>query len=660
MTPSENRLRADVRALGAAAPIRAAYEMSKRSGLHAALFSGRPAAPSHVSAVSIGTGVPGPGGAQERALADARTTLSDGLRAFGRRVPTGLREPWSLDPESGRRWPDDVPWWRIDIRNDPRDVKFVWEVARHRDLVVLARGARLEPSGPWLEALDDLLAGWCRQNPPERGVNWYSSLELALRAIAWTQVLALVGDRLAGSTRGAMLQQLRASARHIVIELPYTVSSMKNNHLLGDALGLIVLARLFPQEAGAKRWNRLGERLFTAQLARHLRPDGSMIEDSLSYHRFVLEMLIVRVLLGDAPAPVVNALRHAAVHLVRLGVFEGALPQYGDWDEGRVLTSSDDPLDVGGSVALALSLSGEPLPDAWFDRYDELAWYAAADACRGELSTCSVGLATSSGGIAYVNRAPWRVWLKVGAGPSHGHADLTALWVQYQGEWLIADPGTGTYNGPLHVRNGFRTSQAHPVLRMDDEDQFVPHRAFRWLNPSSGHLAPPFRLGERLVLFGWHGAYQHAVAGLRVARAVVLAPASLTVLDFVSPEGAGHRWSMTVPSAPNVEYREGRFHMATGLSLPVYGLDGAELIVGRSEPFAGWHSGTYGSWEKTQWLAVSRDGLVSSWGVGATPRVKVSATDAVVGEIRLAIDWSASTPTLTLSGSGGASTVMRG
>ena len=31
-----------------------------------------------------------------------------------------------------------------------------------------------------------------------------------------------------------------------------------------------------------------------------MRPDGSMIEDSLSYHRFVLEMLIVRVLLGDA------------------------------------------------------------------------------------------------------------------------------------------------------------------------------------------------------------------------------------------------------------------------------------------------------------------------------------------------------------------------
>jgi hypothetical protein len=55
---------------------------------------------------------------------------------------------------------------------------------------------------------------------------------------------------------------------------------MRNNHLLGDALGLIVLARLFPHLRAAHRWNRLGERIFAAQLRRQMRPDGSMIEDS--------------------------------------------------------------------------------------------------------------------------------------------------------------------------------------------------------------------------------------------------------------------------------------------------------------------------------------------------------------------------------------------
>ena len=88
---------------------------------------------------------------------------------------------------------------------------------------------------------------------------------------------------------------------------------------------------------------RLGERAFHAQLSRHMHSDGSMIEDSLSYHRFVLEMLVVKKLLGDESPRLTRALRTAGEHLERLGALGGELPPWGDWDEGRVLASSGDP-----------------------------------------------------------------------------------------------------------------------------------------------------------------------------------------------------------------------------------------------------------------------------------------------------------------------------
>lgn len=42
--------------------------------------------------------------------------------------------------------------------------------------------------------------------------------------------------------------------------------------------------------------------------------------------------------------------------------------------------------------------------------------------------------------------------MRAGAGPSHGHADLTSVWVQRDAAWVFSDPGTGTYNGLLEVK----------------------------------------------------------------------------------------------------------------------------------------------------------------------------------------------------------------
>ena len=631
----------DIHALGSSVPIRAAYEVSKRSGLHSVLFgTNRAVRKMRSTTLQIGNLAPNTTEARDRALEDAKLVLADGLRVFGRRVNNGISAQWSHDPDGDKDWPASTPWWKIDIRTEQRlgDVKYVWEAARHRDLVILARATRLEPNGPWAAALDSLLLSWCEQNRPERSVNWYSSLELSLRAIAWGQVLALAGDRLSSTTRALMDEQLIASAHHLMIELPYTFSSMKNNHMLGDALGLIVLARMFPQHRRAQRWARFGERFFAAQLSRHMHPDGSMIEDSLSYHRFVLEMLIVRTLIGDAPDEVPMALRGASHHLTAIGVFDGEVPQYGDWDEGRVLASSGNPLDVAGSAMLGLALAGEAVPEELIDKCDELAWYAPPSAVkRHESAAPFVPHAVAvSGGIAYAQRGPWRVWFKVGAGKSHGHADLTSVWVEHAGRWLIADPGTGTYNGPLSVRSAFRTSGAHPVLRVDGHDQLGPHRAFRWVHSARGYLAPPVEVGDATVLFGWHDAYERLEPGVRVGRAVLLTDSYVAVVEFV-PDPDKRQLQLTIPLGGGVKVRNAQL-IAGDVAVGLFGCNEAQPVEGVSEPFRGWTSATYGSWEPATWLVCSPADV---WGLGVQPTVRLrDSNGTAVDSLQLRVRWT--------------------
>ena len=544
------RVTRDVRALGAGAPVRAAYEASKRFGGHRAVFGGlerrahRSPGPTDIEAVRPAGASTLPPRAAIRTVEAAEAILGGVVVLFGREVPfvPDGRSQAIIDGDGC--WPD-VPWWEIDLRSDarPGDVKWAWELGRHRHVVVLARAASLSDDPRFGAALEATLWHWMNQNPPERGVHWYSNLEIALRALAWCEVLALAGALLRDGTREEMLRHLSHSGRHLVADLPYTLSTMRNNHLLGDGLGLMALGRLFPQRD--RSWGRIGRWLFASQLERHVHDDGSMIEDSLSYHRFVLEMLVRRVQLGGPVPAARDAMLGAAQYLARLGALEGPLPQYGDWDEGRVLAVAPGDQSVAGAVRLALAVGGEGAPEEWRSEHDECAWYVATGIPAGEDAAVTDG-AVVGGGFSRASVAETTVWLKWGGDTSHQHADLSSVSVWHGGEWWVVDPGTGTYNGPLEVRNYFRTSLAHSVLRIEDTDQLEPHRAFRWVNVARGVAGEPLVASDAVVMWGAHDAYRRLDPGRRVARAVVLRAGDVTVIDWV--EGSPTRAAVSIPS----------------------------------------------------------------------------------------------------------------
>ena len=363
--PSLGAWRRDLRALGSSAPLRAAYEASKRTGFHR-WCSGSCRRP------RTGRGRPASAWPTRhsrragRCLDDAAAILGEGVRVFGHRAPTGVSAPWHQAPVTGEAWP------AADrgggSTSAPTDRLVRREVGLGGRASSRPGGARAGGRGSsrrarWLDGLVRLLQRWCDECRPERGVNWYSSLELALRAIAWAQVLALCGERLPEQLRDGLDDQLVASARHIMMELPYTVSSMKNNHMLGDGLGLVLLGRMFPTHPGARRWQRVGDWLFHKQLRRHMRPDGSMIEDSLSYHRFVLEMLAVRVLLGDVGPRSARQPCETPVDISSgSGCSRGRYRSTATGTRGGCSRTRRPPDRVAGAALLARALSGDPVP----------------------------------------------------------------------------------------------------------------------------------------------------------------------------------------------------------------------------------------------------------------------------------------------------------
>jgi hypothetical protein len=633
----------DARSIRAALLARALYEVLKGVGLvrvATVIVSKLPKGAPQVHAHVAGWEVSACGKGRRTAGASREPPASSTVEFFDTRIRWASAPHWHVTVVTPHRWPV-VHWTRVDIRSSERlaDVKWTWELGRHAHLVVLARAAALGDESA-VDLLEAQLRSWLDQNPPEVGVHWYSNLEIALRAVAWAQILALAGDRLDSGLRREMAATLRHAGRHLLVELPYTVSSMRNNHLLGDALGMVTIGEMFRSTREGRFLRRLGDRIFRAQLGRQVHDDGSMLEDSISYHRFSLEMLAVRALLPGTTDDVKVALARAGQFMFRLGVGDGVVPQYGDWDEGRVLAVAENRCDLLGSARLALALAGSGAPPEWRDRHEEVTWYAPAGQPLppqpAEVDGHDIG-----GGMARAARGELTAWLKAGRQPSHGHADLCSTPIRLGDQWLVCDPGTGTYNGPIEQRNYFRCSIAHNVLRVEGLDQLEPHRAVRWRHTATGVVGPPLAVGERVLMGGAHDAYRRLVPARRVARAVLVGADLVVVADWV--EGPSTSYALSFPLTPEVEWSDGSLVLPdgshVGLDLPAP----PTRHRGEQAPYDGWWSRTYGHAEPATRLEVrgTTDGPVT-WTVRAHSTAPVASRGdrLTVGDDSFEVLWS--------------------
>ena len=72
------------------------------------------------------------------------------------------------------------------------DLRWTWELNRQQYLFTLARAHLLTGEPAFARRIGALLESWWPQNPPGRGENWSSALEVAVRSLAWLWTLPLV------------------------------------------------------------------------------------------------------------------------------------------------------------------------------------------------------------------------------------------------------------------------------------------------------------------------------------------------------------------------------------------------------------------------------------------------------------------------------------
>ena len=402
---------------------------------------------------------------------------------------------WHCDRAHDRKAPRS-PWYSVPFLDfqSVGDVKITWELNRQQHLVTLAKAYRLTGDQRFLQEILQQWHHWHAENPYPIGVNWASSLEVAMRALSWIWVYFLLPEEVR-EFRQECRQALGISARHIERNLSTYFSP--NTHLIGEAVGLFFVGTVCPELQRARRWQADGWALLLREAQRQVRADGLHFEQSLYYHIYALDFFLHCICLAAAnetPIPsefeaVIERMLSALCLLSRAGI----APTFGDDDGGRVFDPQRnrachmlDPLATG-----TLLFQRGDFKSVSGGLCEETLWLLGAQGVAEfdrikERPPSWNSVALDASGYYLMANARSREQIAIDAGPQgagtagHGHADaLSVSWIR-DGKPLLIDPGTCYYIGEGKDRDEFRGTAAHNTLIVDGVSQADPTGPFSW------------------------------------------------------------------------------------------------------------------------------------------------------------------------------------
>ena len=549
--------------------------------------------------------------------------------------PVNLRRAidWHRDPYSGWGW-ERAFWAQYQPEHDPwgRDSKVIHELNRHQHLPRLAKAWLLTGNERYTaEAVQQMLA-WIDQNPTGIGINWQSSLEIAIRSISWlwTLFLLLPSEALTESAAQTIGASLFAQLAHI--QRHTSVYSSPNTHLIGEAAALFIAGLVFANET----WRDTGANILSSEAEKQIAPDGVYGENSSYYHCYALDFYLQAAILARQngfPLHGINAkirnMLDVVMHLTRP---DGTLPLLGDDDSGRALAldrrnygSFNDALCVGSIFFRKGSfkkLSGGFAQEAlWY--FGEGAWdeFRSID----ERTPRDAQLYCSHSGYL-AQRTGWSpsdshltfdfggLGMLTGG---HSHADALSVTLFGRGKELLVDPGTFVYNGAPEWRRHFRSTAAHNTVTVDGRDQAIMSGTFRW---AAGLECKGSRLTGLPVDYaeGEHRGY--ASLGITHRRGVVHVPGEYWIL-LDELRGAGtHTFDFHYHFGPEVEIDSFEYRPESDSVIAWSERAGLLLATFTSAPVtaeltSGWMSRGYGHRQAIQSFRASVEHAAPVWAV---------------------------------------------
>lgn len=541
-----------------------------------------------------------------------------------------------------------VHWTRINFYqpDQVQDVKYVWELNRHQHLIALGQAYFITNEDKYASEACSQLQDWLEANPPGIGINWCSSLELAIRVISWTWTLAFIrtSPSFKPELYADILKSIHAHGQHI--EQHLSRFSSANNHLIGETVGLIYAGTYFPELKSARHWRSLGFQMLSEEILRQVHPDGVSREQALHYQMFVLDFIMLAFLADRDHSALYDSIpgyfRAMVDFLLHLTDSKGGIPQIGDADGGHAIR-----LDLAETPPALPYLN---FAAAWFNEKDFKPAFAKMDAktfwllgvhglenfqklpvrndeIPGKNFPAGGYLILRSGSesdetIVTFDYGP----LGLGTLAAHGHADALSLTMRYNDESILIDPGTYRYLGGGPWRHYFQSTAAHNTATVAGLNQSEWLGPFMWGKKATVRLDQLQEQPNGTEIVAHHNGFKKlGIKLIHQRKLVALWPDTWVIEDNFTGSGV---YPIRIhfhfgPSCQSIVRENNlfvcQFNQVALLIEPLAGDYQAQIITGQENPILGWASEKYGEKSPIQVLKFEYQGSLPS-----TFKVKLS------------------------------------
>ncbi len=391
---------------------------------------------------------------------------------------------WHLDWKSGYTFDAASFYANISLKNDGADIKLPWELSRASFIWTLGKAYWTTNRTSYKDKFMELIEDWQKKNPFCYGINWLNAMEVALRAANWIAGFYFFCDD-KNHTR-FWIDYLKALFQHgIYIEHNLEYTRRSGNHLIADAVGLLMLGFFFRQSARAQTWITIAKKILEEEILAQTYDDGMDYEMSLPYHAFVSEMLLAAFILARLnKTPFSEAFKARLEKMFEVMLYclkpDGTLPLIGDSDDGKLFwfnAESDYNSQRDRLVTASIVFQRSDFKAAATDFSEHALWHLGIEGWENfQRMTSDTAPLTSKllpkSQFAVLRSENMHIVIDAGelgkhGWGGHGHNDTFSFELCCNGVTFITDSGTYCYTSDKARRNQFRSTRAHNTIMID-------------------------------------------------------------------------------------------------------------------------------------------------------------------------------------------------
>lgn len=436
---------------------------------------------------------------------------------------------WHINPKTRIAAPDNIVWNKLADFADYGDIKLIWEASRFPQVLHFILAYNQSKDIKYANACIQQISDWIDNNPFPFGVNYKCGQEISIRLIMWIIAIDYFKNMIDEKIKFKIIKNIYTSLLRIDANIDYAAKSVKNNHSISEASGLLIGGLLFPQFPESSKWRRKGLKYLQNETAYQIYCDGSYIQHSMTYQRFVLDMisfviLICKQMNFELPREIIGRHKKMIIFLHSLIQKNGYLPNYGS-NDGAMLF----PLCISNyrdfrpsiNFASALSFGGY-----LYDGGQELLEFFGINVPGIELPKKKE---FNTGGYYILKNDDIFIFCRCHT-YKHRPAqnDMLHVDIWYKGKNIFRDSGTYSYNTDSSLKDNFTGVKGHNTVQINDNNYMDSVLNFGLTNWTRSRL---IRFNDR-IFEGEHYAYMKKY-GISVNRKIEILDKKIIIRDLI-------------------------------------------------------------------------------------------------------------------------------